>query len=112
MDNSESFQFVTVGTTPGLVKNLCNRIAAKGVYSISHIVHPSFDRKSWGAGALSDKIHYLREDMCLSMPAPDRELLASLEQDGVPTVNNMIMSDRMVSKLPYHQALSYATLLT
>jgi hypothetical protein len=45
------------------------------------------------------------------MPAPDRQLLASLEQDGVPSVHNMIMGDRIVSKLRYSDALGYATFL-
>ena len=112
MAHIDSFHFVTVGTSPGLVRDLWDRIAARGAYSISHIVHPSFDRASWGARASSKKVHFLREDMRLPMPSPDRELLESLEGDGVPTVHNMIMSDRMVSNLPYQEALSYATLLT
>ena len=112
MGRIDSLHFVTVGTSPGLVRDLWDRIAARGTYSISHIVHPSFDRESWGARASSKQVHFLREDMRLPMPSPDRELLASLERVGVPTVHNMIMSDRMVSKLPYHEALSYATLLT
>lgn len=111
MTHSNPFHFVTVGTSPGLVRNLWDRIAAKGAYSISHIVHPSFDRRSWGVGACRKTIHFLREDLRLPMPRPDAELLASLERDGVPTIHNMIMSDRMVSKLPYHEALAYATLL-
>jgi hypothetical protein len=112
MGNSTSFKFVTVGTSPGLVKNLWDRIAAAGGYSISHIVHPSFDRNSWSDDVSKKNIHFLRDDMRLPLPAPDRELLASLEQEGVPTIHNMILSDRMVSKLTYHEALSYATLLT
>jgi hypothetical protein len=112
MGNGTSFKFVTVGTSPGLVKNLWNRIATAGDYSISHIVHPSFDRNSWGHFVSKKNIHFLREDVRLPLPPPDRELLASLEQDGVPTIHNMIMSDRMVSKLAYREALSYATLLT
>ena len=106
MAHIDSFHFVTVGTSPGLVRDLWDRIAARGAYSISHIVHPSFDRASWGARASSKKVHFLREDMRLPMPSPDRELLESLEGDGVPTVHNMIMSDRMVSNLPYQEALS------
>lgn len=45
------------------------------------------------------------------MPQPDRQLLASLERDDVPTLHNMIMGDRFVSKLPYDDALGYATFL-
>ena len=41
----------------------------------------------------------------------DRQFLASLEQEGVPTIHNMILSDRVVSKLPYEEAIAYAGLL-
>jgi len=112
MRANDLLHFVTVGTSPALVRNLWDRIAANGGYSISHIVHPSFDRESWGARASPTKVHFLREDLRLAMPSPDRELLFSLEAEGVPTIHNMIMSDRLVSKVPYHEALSYATLLT
>ena len=45
------------------------------------------------------------------MPEPDPRLLASLEQDGIPTIHNMIMGDSIVSKLRYDDALGYATFL-
>ena len=45
------------------------------------------------------------------MPEPNLELLTSLEQDGVPTIHNMILGDRVVSRLDYQLALSYATFL-
>ena len=45
------------------------------------------------------------------MPAADKSLLASLEQDGLPTIHNMIMGDRIVSKLEYADVLGYATFL-
>jgi hypothetical protein len=47
----------------------------------------------------------------MAMPPADPEFLASLEQEGVPTIHNMIMSDRVVSKLAYDEALAYASFL-
>jgi hypothetical protein len=104
---------MVVGMSPRLVRNLWNPIAAKVGFDISHIVHPSFDRRVWRqTGLQADAIDFLREDITAPVPAPDRELLASLERDGVPTIHNMIMSDRFVGSLPYEDALSYSTLLT
>jgi hypothetical protein len=111
VDQADSFHFVTVGTTPALVSALWSRIAAKGNYRISHIIHPSFDRKSWAEGASAKNIHFLCEDLPTPMPVADRDLLAALERDDVPTIHNMILSDRFVSKLAYEDVLPYATYL-
>lgn len=102
---------VTVGMSPGLVRDLWNRVQAKGHYRISHIAHPSYDQKSWAAVAPVGDTLFFRNDLREELPAPDREFLASLEGTGVPTIHNMILSDRFVSKLPYEQALAYATFL-
>jgi hypothetical protein len=102
---------VTVGMPPALVRDLWNRVQVKSGYRISHIAHPSYDRRSWAAVVPVTDALFFRNDIREEIPPPDRELLASLEGTGVPTVNNMILSDRFVSKLPYDQALAYATLL-
>jgi hypothetical protein len=57
-------------------------------------------------------VSFFCDDMRMALPPVDRELLASLELEGVPTVHNMIMSDRHVSKVSYDEAVAYATLLT
>jgi len=59
---------------------------------------------------MSDK-YFFADDHRIRIPAPDRAFLSSLEREGVPTVHNMILSDRVVSALPYREALGYATLL-
>jgi hypothetical protein len=56
-------------------------------------------------------VYFFRDDIRMPIQPGDRQLLASLEQDGVPTIHNMIMSDRVVSKLPYEEAIAYAGLL-
>src|SRR5882724_237652 len=107
-----SLHFVTVGMSPSIVKNLWDRIGAKGRFNISHIAHPSFELAEWSKWASDSPVKFFDGELLEEMPPADRELLASLEGEGLPTVHNMIMSDRYVCKLPYELALRYATFLT
>jgi hypothetical protein len=96
---------------PILVRNLWDRVEQRSAHRISHIAHASFNRDTWGAELPVRNVWFFRDGFDAEMPLPDRQLLASLETTGVPTINNMILSDRFVSKLPYEDALRYATLL-
>lgn len=99
---------LTVGMSPGLVRDLWDRVAARSGYRISHLMHPGFDRRAdSGAG----NWHYFRDDIRMPLPPGDAALLASLERPGVPTIHNMIMSDRLVARIPHDDAIAYATLL-
>jgi hypothetical protein len=109
--SAESMQFVTVGATQILVENLWERIAAAGGFRFSHIVHPELHPAAWEKEAAPRNIHFFCHDGNPEMPEPDRVMLASLEQDEVPTIHNMILSDRVVSKLDYREALAYSTFL-
>ena len=111
MNQKAAFHIVTVGWDRNLIEGVCDRIAAKSTHSFSHILHPMLDRDAWGKGAARNDITFIRDDIRMAMPLADPEFLASLEQEGVPTIHNMIMSDRVVSKLPYDQALAYASFL-
>jgi hypothetical protein len=102
---------VTVGTSPVLARNLWSRIELKGNRRISHIAHPTYDAASWSLVASARSAVFFREHVPPRMPPPDRELLASLEIAGVPTIHNMILSDRFISKLPYQESLAYATFI-
>jgi hypothetical protein len=106
-----AFHFLTVGTSARMVRNLWDRIAARGGFRVSHLVHPTYDPTSWDRAVSPNRIYFFRDDIHMRMPSPDRELLESLERQDVPTIHNMIMSDRVVSKLAYDDALAYATLL-
>lgn len=102
------FHFVSVGWNRNLIERLWDPVAVTGMARVSHILHPRY------APADSDRmagIHCLRTHGQQRMPAPDMALLASLEQVGVPTIHNMIMGDRVVSKLALYDAMSYATFL-
>jgi hypothetical protein len=111
MDQRKSFHILTVGSGPQLMLDLWNRIAERGGYRISHIAHPSFECNSWPETLRSHPVHFFRDDIRMPMQPGDRGLLATLEHDGVPTIHNMILSDRIVSKLPYDEAIDYAGLL-
>jgi Capsule polysaccharide biosynthesis protein len=103
--------FLTVGTSARLVRELWDPIAVRAGFRISHLVHPTYDRASWDPSVTTNRVYFMREDMRMPMPAADRRLLESLERGDVPTIHNMIMSDRVVARLSYDEALSYATLL-
>jgi hypothetical protein len=111
MSQAESMHIVTVGMSPALVRDLWDRVQLKVDFRISHIAHPSFDPDSWGAVNPVRDVSFFRDQPRIKMPAPDRELLASLGTAGVPTIHNMIMGDHIVSKLPYEESLAYATFL-
>ena len=105
------FHFLTVGASARLVRNLWDRVAAGGGFRISHLVHPTYDRGSWDGSVSPNTVYFVRDELRTPMPTPDRALLASLEVGDVPTIHNMIMSDRVVTRLPYEDALGYATFL-
>ena len=105
------FHITTVGWDHTLVEGLCDRIAERSANRFSHIMHPRYMRSEWHGRLDRPDVYFLREDVRQPMPEADRELLVSLERDGVPTVHNMIMGDRIVSRLEYEDALRYATFL-
>jgi hypothetical protein len=108
---NNAFHFVTAGTSDQMIRILWSRIAERGRYKISHIVHPMYSRSAWVDTPKSGDIHFFRDRYGDSLPKPDLQLLASLETAGGPTVNNMLLSDRFVSRLTYEDGLRYATYL-
>lgn len=111
MNQKAAFHVLTVGFDHLLVTMLYGRIEAKSRHRFSHVVHPGYAPQEWPDRGPRTNIHFFRDNLRQGMPAPDRELLASLEVDGVPTVHNMIRGDRIVSRLSYDDAISYATFL-
>jgi len=105
------FHILTVGWNFAELQQLWNRIAKESDHRFSHILLPSYtlqDRPDWPP---QKDLHFFRNHLRQSMPAPDLELLGSLEQDGVPTIHNMILGDPIVSKIDYQDALAFATFL-
>lgn len=108
---SRAFHIVTVGWERSLVEGLCDGIAAKSNLRFSHIVHPRYTAREFPDLGRRPDIHFFREHLRQQMPEADPQLLASLERPGVPTIRNMIMGDRVVSKISSEDALRYATFL-
>jgi len=105
-------KLLTVGTYPILVRQLWDKIAIATGHDFSHLVHPVYDAQSWNEGShLGDQLLYFFDGNREPPETIDADLLASLETPGVPTIHNMILGDCVVSKLPYADALGYATFL-
>lgn len=106
------FRFLTVGWEPRLIERLWAAIGVEPGIRVSHLLHPRVSPQDWAITPPGFDVDYFRKgSQTPRMPEPDRALLASIEADDVPTIHNMILGDRVVSKLPYEEALSYATYL-
>jgi hypothetical protein len=106
------FPLLTVGMHPILVRQLWDRISIAGGHDLSHLVHPTYDLQSWSGGSRpGDKIYFFADGIGVPLAVADVTLLASLEAEGGPTIHNMILSDSILSKLPYEEALARATFL-
>ena len=107
-----NFRIFTVGWEPDFIDYLLNPIEQKTSIDFTH-------------GLVGDawRIHYARKQypqmkfVTLSktkndpLPAPDYELLASLECVGVLTIKSMVQGDRVLRHRPAEEAFSYSTLL-
>jgi hypothetical protein len=111
MDENQEFHFVTVGWPPSLIEGVWGEIQRKSGDRCSHLMQPCYMARDFEGGSSRAQLKFFRNDLGQRMPEPDLELLTSLEQDGVPTIHNMILSDRVVSRIDYQLALSYATFL-
>jgi hypothetical protein len=111
MDQRAGLHVLTVGWTQQLIEALCARIAAKSNHTFSHLLHPICDLATYGQRFNGSHIHWFFDSKRMRIPPADRELLASLEQQNVPTIHNMILGDPVVSKLPYEDGLAYASFL-
>ncbi len=111
LNRANAFSILVVGWGASSFERLWSRIGEKSTNSFAHIVHPKYTPDDWPVGDAQEKPYFFFERKQQAMPAPDRKLLASLEQSGVPTINNMIKGDRVVSKLSYTDGLAYATFL-
>ena len=111
MTNRSNHHILTVGWHHSNVHSIWTRVATKTTTKISHLVHPRLLPEDWPSDVPTDGVHFFKETIDWDMPPPDRDFLRSLERDGVPTIHNMIISDRVISKLDYDEALSYSTLV-
>jgi hypothetical protein len=105
------FHVVTVGWPQILIEGLCAGIAARSIAQFSYIAHPRHAACDWTGGPAAGRIHFFRQTRRKDLPPADSMLLASLEQEGVPTMHNMILGDRVVCRLDYSDVARYATFI-
>ncbi len=106
MNPPADFHILTIGW----IEDIGDLIARRSGIRFSYIAHPRYTGDSPGPRHEAPT-YFVRERLRQPLPEPDLALLASLEREGVPTVQTMILSDRVVSKIAHRDALSYATLL-
>lgn len=107
-----TYSIFTVGWEPWFANDLLVPIEEQTGISFTHGLVGDAAR----AEVAQKTFHQLR---CIALslhrgqplPAPDPELLASLECEGVPTVRSMIQGDRVLRFRPEQESLGYATLL-
>ncbi len=103
---------MTVGWPRILIEELCPDIAARSGIQFSHIAHPRNCASNGPRGAPGNAVRFFRADSARKLPPADPAFLASLEQQGVPTIHNMILGDRVVCRLAYDDAQRYATFIS
>ena len=97
--------------TDTLIGDFYNRVAEASGNRFSHLAHPSHTKQNWPSHLPTENVCFFRDSLHCQMPRADKALLASFECEGVPTVHNMIMGDKVLSKIDYEEALRYATFL-
>lgn len=111
MKQDSRFHVVFVGWDEQIVRKLWRVIAQRSECRFSFVMHPRHVAANFRAEDREDGLFFFRDRLRQEMPEPDYLLLASLEADGVPTLHNMILGDRVIATLEYEEALSYATFL-
>lgn len=109
----DNISIVTVGWSPDLIGRIIDRLALPESIMFEHLLHPSIDQsklnKEWSK---RKNIHLFQESISKTvLPEADILGLKSLELEGVPTIREMIMSDRIVKYLPLEDTLAYMTMI-
>lgn len=106
-----SIHVLVVGWDRSVVEKLGRPIASRSRWRFSFVLHPRELSSASAAAVAEPDTHYFFDTADVQMPEPDVRLLQSIEAPDVPTIHNMILGDRVVSKLQYRDALGYATFL-
>jgi hypothetical protein len=100
---------LTVGLALDVIKNLFDPVQAEMGLAFCHIPEPCLDRES--IEGLDSNFLLLRDEFAAEITPANTDELSALEQEGVPTIHNMIMGDRVLRSLKYSEALAYASFL-
>lgn len=105
------FRVMSVGWGAKLIRDMLDRIEQRTNFRFAHaIVTPRDARDLGDRGSRGPAVHMWPSPGERSIDV-DAGLLASLERAGVPTIHNMITSDRIVRYLDQQDALAWATFL-
>ena len=105
----KKFHVLLVGMAAPILIRTMLYVQEKCKYHFSFIVSSTRDVVSLLNEGISPEIIYcLSEHKLKEADLQDIEYLSSLEQEDVPTIHNIIMSDRVVNKLPYADGIAYA----
>ena len=105
-----NFHIVLVGYSAPKFIDIMAYVHEKCNYQLSFIIPSLKDVNSLLKSGISlENIYYINEFVSKNSDISDIEYLSILEKGSeVPTIHNMIMSDRIVNKLPYTDGIAYA----
>lgn len=109
--SNKHFIITSIGWGAPLIHDTLDRVQHQSDLQFRHIVLTDVEALAVKNASERKDVYTIRNIKKDILPIPDLELLASLEAEGVPTIHNMILGDRIVSRLPKTVALAYATLL-
>lgn len=111
MNARSEFRVLTVGWEPRVIDGLISPIAARSGIQFTHLVHPRYLQKDLAQHPSKGEMFFFRESESQTLPDADPKWLASLERNGVPSIHNMILGDRIVCTLDHRLVLRYSTFL-
>lgn len=106
----KKFHILLVGMEAPIFIRTMLYVQEKCDYQFSFIVRSKRKVPSLlNTGISHGSIYCLSEDKIKEPDMHDIAYLSSLELEDVPTIHNMIMSDRVVNRLPYADGIAYAS---
>lgn len=110
--STKQFHIFTVGWEPSIIRTLATPIGTLVGIRFTHGLVGDTSRLPTIKKAFPEvDFVALSKGRHESLPAPDYELLASLEGIGVPTIRSMVQGDRVLRNRQTTESLGYATLL-
>lgn len=108
-----NFHILFVGYSSSTFSEIVCYIQKKCDYKISFITRTNCDAKILTDNSISPKsIYSLHDNLFNDKVEEGYSNLSCIVKDDVPTIHNMILGDRVVSRLPYENAKGYAERLT
>lgn len=108
---ADRFSILTGGYGYRLISKVWDEVERRTGFTIAHIPEPSLFPSDNRRDRPSQRgLFYLFDAPQRSLPKGDIEFLTRLEGDSGPTIHNIILGDRLLSGLPYDEAINYLSL--